>query len=440
MKQSQPALGALLCICQMGIVGVLFGMSYIQNKFISMQINYVWLLAAVLAVYFFDVIVMRRGIALSVYVGIQAVIFVAAVIFWTYIVSVENYRAWTEISTGIFYGLVMVSAAFFAYFPVSARAAALWFDGICIASAFFFLLEGFMDIPCARQTVVMCIISAVSALVMLAATTAQRNGGGGRARINARGGKAALVGGMCAVTALAVWAAYSFVRTLQTLSGAAVSVLRWCADAFTAVINFLYGILYAIMTALISRIELPEEEGEAVMLPQMNGGAIEHSEMDFTVPTAAYVIAGIIAAAILAFIIWKLRGAAAKAGGKRLQSARVRYERDSGGHLREMLKKLKALITYYWRRFTHRRTAAGLLDYCIRKAGKTLPRGADESGERYLMRLAESGYEAQLSSALASLASSVEKTFYSRCAVAVSPEVYRSIHRRKNWKRKTASS
>jgi len=440
MKRSQTVAGALMCVCQMGIVGMFFSLSYIQNKFINMQIDYFWLLAAVLAVYFIDVIALRRGITISVYITLQAVFAVGAVILWTRIVSVEPYRAWTEISTGIFYALQIVSAAIFAYVPVSPRAAALWFDAACIASAFLLLLEGFMDIPCAGETTVMCIISAVSALVMLTMATSSKNDDGGSARANAPQGKAALSAGMCVGAALIVAFSVGLVRTLKTVSGAAAKILAWCAGALTAAVQFIYGILYAVMNAIASRIDMPKVSGEAQAMPMIPGGKIDYSEMDFEVPSSAYIIAGVIAAAILALIIWKLRGISAKAHTQRLKSARIRREKDGHGKGRGIFAGMMAAIAYYWRRSKYRASAAGLLDYCMRCAGKTLPRKQGESGQGYLLRLSKNGYTPQLSNALASLARSVERDFYSGKRSEVAQDVYKAIHCKKYWKNETASS
>ena len=157
-------------------------------------------------------------------------------------------------------------------------------------------------------------------------------------------------------------------------------------------------------------------------------------------PSSAYIIAGVIAAAILALIIWRLRGISAKAHTQRLKSAHIRREKDGHGKGRGLFAGLIAAIAYYWRRSKYRASAAGLLDYCMRCAGKTLPRKQGESGQGYLLRLSKNGYTPQLSNALVSLAHSVERDFYSGKRSEVAQDVYKAIHCKKYWKNETASS
>ena len=76
---------------------------------------------------------------------------------------------------------------------------------------------------------------------------------------------------------------------------------------------------------------------------------------------------------------------------------------------------------------------------CMRTAKKTVPRKADESGQKYLLRLAQCGFAPQLCDALTQLAGSVEKAFYSPSGGEVALEIYKTVHKRKYWKKETAS-
>lgn len=440
MKRSNIASGALLCVCQMGIAGVLFSLSYIQNKFISMQINYPVLLIALLAVYFADVIMLRRGVMLSVYAALQAVFAIGAVVLWISMVSVEESRLWTEISTGIFYAIIVISSAIYAYTSVSPRSAALWFDGTCIAAAAAFMLGEYMHIPCAAETAVMSVISVVSGIAMLAVTTAAQDDSGGSVRTNAPQGRALVIGVMSAVSALAVLIAAGLIRVLHSASGAAAAVMKWCANVLSVAVGFVYSVLYAIVDALANKIELPKVEDAAAALPYMPGGKIDYMQAEFEVPVWAYMAVGIIFVAVAAAIAFGLRGMRAKAGIRRMKTARVRCENIGSSGMQILLAKLKAGVLYQYRRIKQRRSAAGLLDYCMRTAKKTVPRKADESGQKYLLRLAQCGFAPQLCDALTQLAGSVEKAFYSPSGGEVALEIYKTVHKRKNWKKETASS
>ena len=438
MKRSNIASGALLCVCQMGIAGVLFSLSYIQNKFISMQINYPVLLIAVLAVYSADVIMLRRGMMMSVYAALQAIFAVGAVILWISMVSVEEYRLWTEVSTGLFYAVIVISSAVYAYTSVSPRSAALWFDGVCIAAAAAFLFGEYMQIPCAEETIVMCIISTVGGLVMLVVCTASRDEYGGAERINAPQGKTVVIGVMSGVAALAVLISAVLVRALHSASGAAAAVMKWCANVLSAAVGFLYRVLYTVVDKLANKIQLPKVEDEAIGLPYMPGGEIDYGQAEFQMPVWAYIAAGIIFVSATVVIAFGLRGMRTQMWKRRLKTARVSRERVKAKWL--LFSKLRAEMMYLYRRIKQRRSAAGLLDYCIRRAAKTAPRKADESGQKYLLRLARSGFSPQLCDALTQLAGSVEKDFYSPCGSEIALGVYKTLHKRKNWKKETASS
>ncbi|MBR5262061.1 MAG: hypothetical protein IKV47_07825 [Oscillospiraceae bacterium] len=432
MKRSNIVSGALLCVCQMGIAGVFFSLSYIQNKFISMQINYPVLLIVLLAVYFADVIMLRRGVMLSVYTALQAVFAIGAVVLWISMVSVEKPRLWTEVSTGILYAVFVISSAVYAYTCVSARAAALWFDGACIAAAAAFLLGEYMQIPCAKETAVMSIISVASALAALVASTASPDGYGSNGQKKAPRGRLFIISAMSAVAALAILIAAALNRILQRASGAAALAMKWCANALREVLEFIYSILYAIVDALVGKIELAEAEGEAVAMPNMPGAEINYSQMDFEVPLWGYIAAGVIFAAVVAAIALGLRGVRAKSGRRLLKTVRISREKEKVQW--PFFANLVAVLQYLYRRVKYRRSAAGLLDYCICRANKVFPRKTDESGPSYLIRLSKSGYAPQLSAALESLAQSVEHEFYSKKAESIAPEIYKAIHNRKHWK------
>ena len=91
-----------------------------------------------------------------------------------------------------------------------------------------------------------------------------------------------------------------------------------------------------------------------------------------------------------------------------------------------MRRKFCGELLFRYNCLRYRRSCAGLLAWCEKRAEGELCRRPDESGERYLLRIA-SIIGGESGNILSELASMVERSFYSPEPVAVSNEFYKRV-------------
>lgn len=429
--------GCAAVLFQVALTGWMFALSEINFDFVTMELNYVLLSAIMLLSYFINTAVMRRGIPAPIFAAIELAMVGLGAYAFVESVYLEPYELRTVIINCIVFCLGFAVSVFVAWTPTNQNGILLRFDALAVMTVIMLVLDHVLVMPGADASVAMCLVALV--LTVLASVSLKSGalmGRGSAVEGNGALGKImlALVFGIIGLLALlvAVYAASG----VKSFSEFLLGIITTVADWVKAALRFIYGLLEKLAEWLAQFADdTPMEAMGTEAGPALN---IQPGEETVgPVPVWIYYVLAAAAAAILVYIIFKLRKHRAVSIRKRsVVLTRVRRESGLWKALRELWEKLCAELRFRWYCLRYRRSPAGLLVRCEKRAGESLARRSDESGERYLLRLG-SVLGGEDGSALEKLAELVERSFYAPETVSVSPELYRAVKRIKFKKEKT---
>lgn len=420
--------GSAAVLFQMALTGWMFALSKINFDFAVMELNYLLLSAIVLAAYFINMAVMRRGVPVPVFAIIELIIVGAGAFAFVKCVRLEPFALRTVIINCVIYCLGFFAAAYLAWTPTSSNSILIRFDCLAVMSLVMIVLDELLTMPGAKSALMMCWICL--ALTLLAAISLKSGALIGRGRAvegNAALGRIMLIVafGLLGVIALAVigFATVGFKSFSEFLLTILTAVVKWVKAALL----YLYRLFERFMLWLAQFAkDVPVESGETEAVPPMELPAGE--ELAAQLPGWIYYVLIAIVAAILVFVVFKLRKhRAVRVVSHRYAAVKVQRESGLGKALRELLERLRILLRYRWNCLRLRRSAAGLLAWCERKSPEEFSRRTDESGPRFLRRLSAIFGE----QCLENLALLVERSFYSPHPVTVPPALYKSVRKLK---------
>lgn len=424
-------LSCAMLLCYTAFCVWMFCVSKIQNECQLMSINPLVLAAFLLCACLLNGIAARRGISLSLYVIIQLLLSALGIFLLLNTIELSPGGTGTRVLMSVlFAGGVFISAAL-AMEPPKLRTLVTCFDLIVFAALILLLLDRFLELPAAGTAVWSCLIAIAVTLASLIIGRVEREGARASVRGNPAAGRTLIVGLFALMGALAALLAVFASGGVRSLSEAALAALKWCWGLIVSAAMFVLGLLERFLLWLSQFIS----DGPVAAEPPVQGvnapvGDLAMGEASLP-PWIGYAALAVGASALVWLLIRMRRE---RAGGRtvlRRRGPRGGEVRKSGlgNALRALFSGLRGELVYRLNCLRLRKTPAGLLAWCERRAPKGAKRAGAESGSEFLLRLAPLGANAEQGAALERLAVLVERGFYSRHAPAVEPELYRAVRR-----------
>lgn len=420
--------GSAAVLFQVALTGWMFALSEINFDFVSMEMNYVLLSAVLLCAYYLNLLIMRRGVPVPLFVLIELALVAAGIFAFVRSTKTEPYELRTVIINCIVYCLGFAVAAFISWSPTNQNGILMRFDALAVMTAVMLVLDQLLFMPGAKGSLNMCYVSIV--LTVISAVSIKSGALAGRGSAvegNGALGKILLfiVAGIMGVLALLVIIYAS--SGVKSFSEFLLNIIRACINAAKAVLSYLYTLLERFVLWLSQFFS--DTPSEAIgALPGVGSAEVEITEeVAVNIPVWIYYILAALAAAAIIWLLLRVRKLkTAKIRSRAVVVGKVRRESGLMKALKELWLKLKEEALFRFRCLRYRRSCAGLLVWCEKKSPEELSRRSGESGESYLLRIGKVlGGDSEL--AFARLAELVERSFYSPRTANVPPELYRTI-------------
>ena len=432
--------GSAVMLFHVALTAWLFCLSRLNSEFAEMSLNCLPLCAVLLLGYYLDMLMMRKGAPVPVFAAAQIAFVALAVWVFTQSVHLEPYKSGTVIMNCIIYCLGFLVADFVAWMPTNESGVLLRFDALAVMLIILLVLDELLILPAADTAMLMC---AVCLVLMLLSAISMRSG-----RLAGRGravtgdpvvGRIALVVVFVLLAVLAVLVVMYATSGMKSFSEFCLMVINAVVAAVKAVLLWLYGLLEAFMLWLSQfaadvEMEAVGLEMSGTAAPEISGGEV--GEM----PGWIYPVLIVLAAAALVFIVYRLRHV--RLGRVHFSVGNVQVQKRQSGLKKALLDALRrglGALSFGWNCLRWRKTAPGLLAWVERRVEPAQRRRDGESGEAFLRRLSSCGFGCELSSALLTLADSVERSFYSPVPAAVPAPVYKTLRRGKFKTEKTGA-
>ena len=431
MKKSTGLVtGGALMLTYAAFAGWMFCLSVIQNHCTEMHLYPVPPALYLLAVYAVDSALSGRGVSLSLYVGLQFLFAVAGGALFQFSVALAPGGTGTRVLVGAVYACGAFVAGFAAPERIRQQTLIFCFDTLVIMAAILLLLAHFIPLPALSPALGGCFAAIGAALAAMIICRVGKDGLPSAARGSAGAGRAllvvllALTGGASALlVALAAGA-------LEGLSAALVRFGGWAAGMGKDAVLLVMGLVERALLWL-SRFA---DDAPVETVPGLAAAAAEETTpegISLDVPAWLYAAAGIIIAALLVLLLFRLRRERLP-GKKTLRRRYAAVQKREDGLLQALRRLFAALagkLRYRLACVRYRRTAAGLLAWCERRAPRDKRRRRGESPGQFLTRLSVEVSGAESAGALTELAKLTERTFYSSTPPPVPPGLYRAVRR-----------
>ncbi len=423
--------GSAAVLFQVALTGWMFALSEVNFDFTAMELNYILLSAVMLGAYYLNTAIMRRGVPVPLFVIIELIMVAAGIFVFVRTTHLVPYETRTVVMNCIVYCLGFAVTAFLSWMPTNQNGILLRFDALAIMAVVMLVLDYVLVMPGARGALNMCYFClALTLLSAISLKSGALAGRGGAVEGNPALGRIMLfvVAGIIALLAIIVVAYAS--SGVKSFSEFLLSIISVCVSAVKAVLVFLYGLLERFVNWLVQFMEDTPMEG--VGMPGTAGMEVPEMEnVDISMPVWIYYVLAGVAAAVLAYILFRLRRLkTVKVQSRAVVVTKLRRESGLAKALKEMWERLKAAVRFRWNCLRYRRSAPGLLVWCEKKAPEELARRTDESGERFLLRLGLAlGGEAE--EIFKTLAGIVEKSFYSPRPQPLPLGLYKAVKRTK---------
>lgn len=420
--------GSAVMIFHVALTGWMFCLSEVNHDFTFMSLNYLYLSAVLLLAYYIDRILLSHSVPVPIYVGVQIVFVAAGIYVFVKSAAIEPFQISTIVINCIVFVMGFVVAAFVSWYPTNTNGIVMRFDGLAAMLIILLVLDEILLLPAADGAAAMCAVSLVLCLVSaISLKSGQLSGRGSAVQGNPALGRIMLGVAFGIIGILAFAVVLYATSGMKSFSEFCLDVINSCWEAVKTALLFIYAVFEKIMLWLTRFYEPDEMSAGAV---EMGGTLVIEpgSEEVGEVPGWIYWFLGALGAALLAYILFKLRHVrVGRMKSRRVVVYDIRRESGLGKALKQLLEKLISAIGYRYKCLRYRRSAPGLLVWCEKHVDTSQRRTADESGERFLRRIAASGPGEEMASALNSLAFLVERSFYSPQPLGVPRELYKTI-------------
>lgn len=424
-------LGGAMLLCYNAFLVWLFCISKIQNDCETMRINPAATALFLLCAYFVNRAATSRSISLSFYVIIQLLLSGLGIFVLLHTLSLSPGGTGTRVLMSVLFACGVFESAFLAMEPPKLRSLVTCFDVVVFLALILLLLDRFLAFPAAGTAAWTCFAAMAASLAALIAGRVGRDGPAAAVRGNPAAGRALIVGLFALMGAVAALLAVFASGGVHSLSEAALRAVKWCAGLVVSAVKLTLG---AIERLLLWLSQFMSDEPVIVEPPaqaaQQAAGDYAMEEIPLP-PWLGYAVLAL-GVCLLAWLLLRLRRE--RAGGRtvlRRRHSRGGEQRQSGlgRALRALLSKIRGALRYRLNCLRFRKTPAGLLAWCERRAPKGSRRGGAESGSEFLLRLSCLSHTGECRDALRELALLVEQSFYSPRSAQVEPRLYKAVRR-----------
>jgi len=420
--------GSAAMVSHAAIVGWLFCLSKVNDDYSDMGLSLVPVCAFLLFAYLANCAILRWGTAFPVFAAANVIMCAFGAVLFVQCAFLEQGRIFPIVQGAILYVIFILVSAYIAYEPTNRNGLIIRFDIIALLSLVAVFIDHFKPLILLRETLVLCVFSMGFIVFALVAISAQGRGSAA-ARASALAGRFMVFGAASAVFILTA-AVMGFTR--EGFS----SLSQWC---FVAIVKILQGLSHALdflysqfdrflswLSQFISSAPV-EDFGE---LPTLAEGAdfVMDAQVPGAVPLGFYIALADFFAVVVAFIIFRFRKARIFVTGRVVRRfAEAHRESFFWKALLNAAARALGRIVFEINYIRHRKTAAGLLVFCERKAKGAAGRRKGESSRAFLTRLSEGRERENAKASLLRLADLTERAFYSENHAVVSGEDYKAI-------------
>ena len=376
-----------------------------------------------IAVYTADRLILRKGPGMLFYVGAQIVLSAIGAGVLQLFMKVPEGSLGLRVYAGVFFAIFVAVCAATSASELGAGSLMHRFDICLIVLAVLVFMDQYADLMPAKAGFVLLLSEMVLLLLALTLIRSEKN-----AAIGSRSGKAIPFILLAVVVLLAVFVSTVLSGSAQSITGAVLSAIKWAAGAVGAGLSFLWT-QWTRFCAWIATL-FPEGEPRNIVpeeIPAERPELPPQAEPSQASIIVLYVLTGLLAAALLGALIYRLSKLKVRKRSRRIIADHGGV-RSGGGfdEIKKLLADLAGNLSYRFTCIRLRNTPAGLLAWCEAKVPGSMKRARSESPVHFLERIA-AGLEASQSEALKNLAVLVERSFYSREPQKADPALCRAV-------------
>ncbi len=428
MKRSAIIIsGSCAVVFQVALTAWFFCMSSINFRFDALGLDLLALCAVPLVLYYVNLFLLERSVSVPFYMSTQLLFLSIGIFVFLKTSTIEPFVTRTMVINGFVYAITFVVAAYTAWEGPGTAGLLMRFDILAVMIMLLLLLNQVRVLPAFGSTAAMCGSAAVLTLLAIISNRAGNIGKGAKVQGNSAVGKL-LFGAAFVITLLtAAFAAVFVSGSFKNVSQFLVKIAAMILSGIKSVLLFMWRILERFLLWLSEifapeTVSAPPEELMGIAMPELP------PQPEAELPGNALVFVVIVAAALIAFVIFRLRHVHV---GKLSRKAVIieTGERHGGVNpaLLQLLAKLRGALMFSIDRLRFRKSPAALLILCEKRASAKLKRKTTESGSCYLRKLAVLCEDRELAKAVEKLAELVELSFYSPHGVRVDDALYKTI-------------
>ena len=389
----------------------------------SAHFSWFWPVLLFAAVYAADCFAGRRGMAVLLYIALQIVLAAAGSLVLQFVVSLPEGSTGLRAYMAAFFTITVIICAKTCLDQPSQMTLTHRFDITLIIAAVMLLIDHFMPQSAMPSCLTVILVSLFVTILALTAIRTEKN-----AAIGSGTGRILPFILLVVIALVAAGVAIFLSGGAGTITAAIIAAVSWFFGLISKGIAFIWSQWVRFCAWLATLFPDREGGGEIIIDPDKPVDINPAGETTRTSIIVLIVLTAMLAAGLLALIIWSLRNVRLKK-----RAARVLREKDAvrsgdGEYFSIALRKLFEKLRYSLDCLRYRNTPAGLLAWCERKAKRKDKKLAAESGSSFLLRLAE-GRADEEEQALKTLAELVERSFYSRNKANADSALCRAVRR-----------
>lgn len=374
--------------------------------------------------YIAGLIASARGMKLLAYVGIQIVICAAGIAALQFILKTGQEAFNLRLTSSIALAAATAVCARAAASEIKPEEIAHRFDVGLVLCAVLIFADHYLKGGYGRQA--LTLFGAAMFLLLLSLTMIRTDK---NAAIGSTAGRAIPFVLLIVIALIAAAAAITASGAAGGAVGAVLSAIRWIWGIIAAAAAFLWSKWTAFCNWLATLIEPGEEVPINIIIPDDKPDIPDAAEPSHVSSVVLYVLTALLAAAVIAAIIYAIRRTKLKKINiGSLNNRQVVRQGGFADGFRKAFDAVSARIRYRIDCVRFRNTPAGLLAWCERHVSRADRKLPSESGPQFLERLS-AGQDAAGSKALNTLSGLLEKAFYSRDDADADPALCAAVRR-----------
>ena len=373
---------------------------------------------------------MERKVHLSLLLILDILLGAACfALFWTGLTITPEMPV-TRLAFTVLFLLSLGAALYIAWDPVRSGTVIGCFDWMVVLLIVYLAMQKQNLTLLPVQVPALCAFAMALSFVTMIRIRLDRTGASGASVGNAGAGRILFAVLIVLIAGAAVLIAFAASGMLHGLSTAVWAAASAAGSAALLLIGQLYRLLEAAVLWLLQWLPGGEIEGDGSETAAAEETSASAEMAAGAVPMWFYVLIAVLAAALVLFLLYRLRRIRMdKRTGTQREADAVR----TGGLKQALLlwiAAVRARVTLMMHYRRKKKTPAGMLFWCERHFRRSCPRRAGESGEAYLRRLADAPAGEAAAEPLRELADRIERAFYApegADAAAGDPDLYRRL-------------